>query len=939
MQSDPASRPDQNVDHDADSDSLFGSPPPSPRGRGRSPSPLALPGAAGSAQNVGTLALPGSHLVAEASVHPSASSPLSVNDRATNVAPPPRAQRAWQAGAHPVCTRPAAGHVAHGGAVADASRASSGQRKSKKGKEKAVGGFTSRSSTPRPAAPPIPIPSPDEPVPPNFLRNQQALLGVAGLVGGVNPSQLAPQPGTTAGNPIVLDEDDDDQPRTIGRRPLADSTVPPLPTARGPEILQTLARQGNVLPLVESLVRLLAGTATTAAPLPKRLERTGWERHRPTEAPPLKRRKLNTVPAGASDWDVPYPFQDGQGPADYHTTWAKERARRLVRELVGLVRDAAKKAAVKGYLQEQERARKRKWMDERGWQGRVGGDQHGGRTQLYCMEDGLFQARARSVAPGVGPPAFGVGLSAPTQSAMMASRQTMSEPPLRQVSPAPSLSASSASINQWLASMLASTPPTVEEQGQVEPGAPQAPQDVASLAGSSAQEHAEGTNNNQYFDDWLALLESIPPGDPNDPSALPDLRNVLDDFAAGVPADGSANAYGASGSGQGMDTFPDFFLDPALFDAPVFPDTPPAQPHPPSAPPNSFPDFAQSALPARNHPTADPKYLSPIVPGPSATPSLTGSPLASTASLADAEQSPATPEWAWSFGELGGGGGAAAGLGGVELGLTGADGEGIVVGAEEMREFEKVLEACGPGAVSVPAGAGIRDVDESGRGRDAMDVDGVGTGRGLPGVAEEQMQDGQVTGTGQTASGQMPNGGQTSQAEVDESDQPSIQWLSTAEQAQLQLPDGPSLRNISPAFLPAHSTQPIAGPSSASPGAGAQPSAGSCTPQLATLATAALAPHTAPSPLNALSSLLALTSASKPAGTGTSRLTRAGVLQRAKAMRRDLERAREKARVELWETTVEGACLVGLGREVAKMGTGEGIRNGVGRQMGLGTDS
>ncbi|TFY58599.1 hypothetical protein EVJ58_g6317 [Rhodofomes roseus] len=440
---------------------------------------------------------------------------------------------------------------------------------------------------------------------------------------------------------------------------------PPLPTARGPEILQTLARQGNVLPLVESLVRLLAGTATTAAPLPKRLERTGWERHRPTEAPPLKRRKLNTVPAGASDWDVPYPFQDGQGPADYHTTWAKERARRLVRELVGLVRDAAKKAAVKGYLQEQERARKRKWMDERGWQGRVGGDQHGGRTQLYCMEDGLFQARARSVAPGVGvgpPPAFGVGPSAPTQSAMMASRQTMSEPPLRQGSPAPSLSASSASINQWLASMLASTPPTVEEQGQVEPGAPQAPQDVASLAGSSAQgmlplpaititqadsgvslessEHAEGTNNNQYFDDWLALLESIPPGDPNDPSALPDLRNVLDDFAAGVPADGSANAYGASGSGQGMDTFPDFFLDPALFDAPVFPDTPPAQPHPPSAPPNSFPDFAQSALPAQNHPTTDPKYLSPIVPGPSATPSLTGSPLATIASSAFHEPEP-----------------------------------------------------------------------------------------------------------------------------------------------------------------------------------------------------------------------------------------------------------------------------------------------------------
>jgi len=52
-----------------------------------------------------------------------------------------------------------------------------------------------------------------------------------------------------------------------------------------------------------------------------------------------------------------------------------------------------------------------------------------------------------------------------------------------------------------------------------------------------------------------------------------------------------------------------------------------------------------------------------------------------------------------------------------------------------------------------------------------------------------------------------------------------------------------------------------------------------------------------------------------------------------------LERAREKARVELWETTVEGACLVGLGREVAKgmggagmgSGNGNGIGNGAGR--------
>ena len=57
-------------DSDDENDSLFGSPPPSPSraGRSRSPSPLALPGGrsgSNSAQNVGTLALPGSHLLSE----------------------------------------------------------------------------------------------------------------------------------------------------------------------------------------------------------------------------------------------------------------------------------------------------------------------------------------------------------------------------------------------------------------------------------------------------------------------------------------------------------------------------------------------------------------------------------------------------------------------------------------------------------------------------------------------------------------------------------------------------------------------------------------------------------------------------------------------------------------------------------------------------------
>ncbi|OSX58858.1 hypothetical protein POSPLADRAFT_1121257, partial [Postia placenta MAD-698-R-SB12] len=71
-------------------------------------------------------------------------------------------------------------------------------------------------------------------------------------------------------------------------------------------------------------------------------------------------RKLNNVPAGATDWDVPYPFQEGQGPQGYEATWAQQRARALLADLVGLIQGAAKKVAVKGYYQQQERERKRK---------------------------------------------------------------------------------------------------------------------------------------------------------------------------------------------------------------------------------------------------------------------------------------------------------------------------------------------------------------------------------------------------------------------------------------------------------------------------------------------------------------------------------------------------------------------------------------------------
>lgn len=306
-------------------------------------------------------------------------------------------------------------------------------------------------------------------------------------------------------------------------------------------------------------------------------------------------------------------------------------------------------------------------------------------------------------------------------------------------------------------------------------------------------------------------------------------------------------------------------------------------------------------------------YLSPSAPGQSAsaTPSLIGSPLASTASIAETEPSPATPEWGWAFGEPGV-------VTGSISDAMGLHEQGIVVGEAEMKEFEKVLEeTCGP----LSALSNLQSDQEMERGVDLMDVDSGPYGSVhaviqhlfdgaqapdvamtvVPSTAElQQGADAQVVSPDPALhqvqlNVQPPLSGQTPAPE-------QLQWLSNGISA-----ESSSNASLPPAVIRAP-TEPPARPSLPP----------SLVPSDVTGFSTSRSPQapSASSQLSALSSLLALTKASKPAGT--SRLTRSEVLQRAKAMRRDLERARERARVELWETTVEGACLVGLGRELTK---------------------
>lgn len=229
-------------------------------------------------------------------------------------------------------------------------------------------------------APSIALPDPSVTPPPNFFRNQSALLGTAGLVAGLKPARMQfniPR-GATPTNPIVLDDDDDgpkpcasskvsdvvyveNEAPKLGKRsgsltPSLDINPALLPAPTNKEIVAMLMAHKDIYPILRNILRLIAGQKAAADMAQKRksarpsstLITTGLR------APPLKRRRLNRVPAGAVDWDVPYPFQEGEGPEQYRKVWEKERRKRLISQLLDLVRIAARKAAIRKYLQQQE---------------------------------------------------------------------------------------------------------------------------------------------------------------------------------------------------------------------------------------------------------------------------------------------------------------------------------------------------------------------------------------------------------------------------------------------------------------------------------------------------------------------------------------------------------------------------------------------------------
>lgn len=192
-------------------------------------------------------------------------------------------------------------------------------------------------------------------------------------MGGVKPAALTHvnstsqlfMPGSTPSNPILVDEEDDTP--ILGRRsrskeqPYIDPALLTAPTNQ--EIVAVLIDQKDIFPILEGVLKLVMRSATgeTAATTGSKHQSNPKSNNNRSKTSstfsghPVKKRKLNRVPAGATDWDVPYPFPEGEGPDAYRKTWERERGKQLISQLIKLIKTAARKAATKKYLQQRAR--------------------------------------------------------------------------------------------------------------------------------------------------------------------------------------------------------------------------------------------------------------------------------------------------------------------------------------------------------------------------------------------------------------------------------------------------------------------------------------------------------------------------------------------------------------------------------------------------------
>jgi hypothetical protein len=380
------------------------------------------------------------------------------------------------------------------------------------------------SATLRLPGPEIALPDPSAPPPAHFLRNQTALLGMAGLVGGIKPSNLSMlrhTRGATSSNPIVI-EDEDDTPtigRTSGFRQPYQQAIDPalLPAPSNQDIVSMLIRQKNIFPVLENILRLIAAGSTPQPSLsqdqPQGFQRCSTSQQSREQTPasyPVKKRKLNRVPAGATDWDVPYPFERGEGPDAYHSTWERERGKQLVSQLVSLIKTAARKAATKKYLNSQETTKR--GLAETGekrlaetYPGRSEGSEEVRVHGYYKPETAVYGLSQRATTQQ-GSEVLTDASNGRKGAQSAAVGVTQLSRPLTETQP-------QTPFDQLISSLLAASPDQAWSS-HVSPISTNAPPDLPLGAGGNTESWAVQSGNEGddqvLFDSWMNALQALP---------------------------------------------------------------------------------------------------------------------------------------------------------------------------------------------------------------------------------------------------------------------------------------------------------------------------------------------------------------------------------------------------------------------------------------------
>lgn len=750
------------------------------------------------------------------------------------------------------------------------------------------------------------------------------------MVGGINPANLSKARhtrGTTAENPIVVEDESLPRQPFIGKRPLlsGSSTLSQLPRPTSEQILGSLLQQKNIIPIVVSLLRLLVpgapSLATTTPNYPQcpppppvtfiydsRSQSPEYFAGGDVSAPPVKRRKLNTVPAGAADWDVPYPFPQGHGPENYRETWERERGKQLLADLMQLVQGSAQKAAAKAWYQQRHYGREP-----------TVNKYYRPKTMYYGLERGPaayprppYLSRPLSEASG----SHTSGSSTPsvgTSSSLGGVWSTPSEHAQSTQSSSDASHLSSAAFDQLVESLL------VAQQDQNQRSSDSvdasAPSDVSGAdANATASTFATDESTQAFFDNWLEMLAAMPPGDPNEAgvgspgplsatSPSPALAN------SGSPAPSSVTTTPMPmAEVQASSQIPDCLIDPSLLHLTANTDV---SSHP-SAPSTSAATDASATTTRTTMAITTGLTQSQ----PSATPSLVYSPAVTATSLTDpADVGPATPSFDWTFPDM------------QDMPTTQdikllEQWAGMDIDVDVDALFETHAAVAPDQGLTITARVADSLVDQQlTESNVAAAAEQEGAGASLqPGrkttpqpvsLAESQLESRlsqqDFAAQTQTAPNQQPSVAVFAAAPGQSSSHPH---------ASLALP----MPYVPAPELPSHPHAPPQSPAFTFP-VSAMPSPASTSAQT----TAPFVSVGAKGKAKAIPGTgnVSLSGTAAAAGAG-GKQGRKATVERARKMRAALVAEVERAKIALWETTLEQGVLVAMGRELDKLDKGKG---------------